>query len=241
MNALSNTRLALSQPDLKRSYNRTLFKEVAPRYDLITRVLSFGRDTAWKKWMLQHLPPDHINDALDLACGTGDITRELSKLYPEAKVIGLDLTPEMLSIARSKSSAGLTYMEGDMMQTGLNTESFDLITGGYALRNAPDLNAALREIHRLLRPGGRAAFLDFSAPRSVLLRKTQYGVLWIWGALWGLFLHGNPRVYAYIARGLAQFPDRQKFRQHLLDHKLIETDHKQFMLGMIEVIICKKK
>ncbi|MDA3873151.1 MAG: class I SAM-dependent methyltransferase, partial [Kiritimatiellae bacterium] len=100
MHTLANSIQALQDPESKRLYNRNLFREVAPRYDLITRILSFGRDAAWKRWMLNQLPHQSPGSILDLACGTGDITRALHQRYPHAKVIGLDLTPEMLTLAR---------------------------------------------------------------------------------------------------------------------------------------------
>jgi demethylmenaquinone methyltransferase/2-methoxy-6-polyprenyl-1,4-benzoquinol methylase len=240
MNPLAQTHTALANPDLKRDYNRHLFKEVAPRYDLITRVLSFGRDAFWKKWMLRQLPSEGVNGVLDLACGTGDITRALASRYPTAKVTGLDLTPKMLELARELAPADLRFVEGDMMNTGWEAGSCDIITGGYALRNAPDLDAALSEVHRLLRPGGQAAFLDFSASANPIVRKFHYLLLWSWGALWGLLLHGDPRVYAYIARSLAHFPDRESLHVQFTAHNLPLLKTKRFMFGLIEVVICEK-
>lgn len=240
MNPLAHTRHALDDPDRKRDYNRALFREVAPRYDLITRLLSFGRDAAWKRWMLQHIPADNPTRILDLACGTGDLTRALADAHPDADVIGLDLTPEMLERARRLAPDRITFLEADMTDTRLESHTIDLVTGGYALRNAPDLEAALREINRLLRPGGHAAFLDFSAPRSPLPRRLQYGLLLFWGGLWGLLLHADPRVYAYIARSLARFPDRPRLHHAFRQLGWTPVRHRRFMLGFIEVIICRK-
>jgi demethylmenaquinone methyltransferase/2-methoxy-6-polyprenyl-1,4-benzoquinol methylase len=214
-----------------------LFRDVAPRYNLITRLLSFGRDAAWKRWLISQLP-DQADRVLDLACGTGDLTRALLARYPDARVTGLDLTPEMLDIARATGPESLTYMEADMCNTGLKDHSVDLITGGYALRNAPDLDMALHETARLLRPGGTAAFLAFSAPRHPLLRRLHNGLLLFWGGLWGLLIHGNPRVYAYIAHSLARFPDRKAYHQHLITHGLRPRCTRRFMWGMIEAVIC---
>lgn len=239
MSTLAHADKALLHPDSKRRYNRDLFREVAPRYDLITRLLSFGRDSAWKRWMLRELPGQNPTAILDVACGTGDITRALHARYPDADVIGLDLTPEMLDLARSLAPEGIEFKEGDMNHTGLPDASQDLITGGYALRNAPDLSGALKEFHRLLRPGGHLALLDFSAPRNALLRRLHYSLLLFWGGLWGLLLHGDPRVYAYIARSLAQFPDRESLHTTLQENHLPVRAHRRFMLGMIEVLICE--
>ncbi|MDF3128591.1 class I SAM-dependent methyltransferase [Kiritimatiellaeota bacterium B1221] len=225
-------------PESKRQYNRTLFKEVAPRYDLIARVLSFGRDSAWKKWLLKSLPDDGPSQILDLACGTGDLTRALAERYPRAQVTGLDLTPEMLELTHGPEQ--IIWKEGDMCKLQENEETNDIITGGYALRNAPDLDTCLGEISRVLKPGGCAAFLDFSAPVSPLFRRIHYGLLWGWGAFWGLCLHGKPSVYVYIAKSLARFPDHQQLHRQLENHQLPVVNSRRFMLGMIEVLICKK-
>ncbi|MGA0370060.1 MAG: ubiquinone/menaquinone biosynthesis methyltransferase [Kiritimatiellia bacterium] len=240
MNPLAETHIALADPDLKRDYNRHLFKEVAPRYDLITRMLSFGRDAAWKKWMIGQLSANRNAGILDLACGTGDITRALALRFPEATVTGLDLSPEMLEIARRQAPESLHFVQGDMTNTGRENNSCEIVTGGYALRNAPELSTALSEVQRILIPGGLAAFLDFSASANFLVRKFHYALLWTWGALWGLLLHGDPRVYAYIARSLAHFPDRLTLHRMFETHGLAPRTRRRFMFGLIEVVICEK-
>ncbi|MEX2607602.1 MAG: class I SAM-dependent methyltransferase [Kiritimatiellia bacterium] len=240
MSTLAHADEALIHPDSKRRYNRDLFREVAPRYDLITRLLSFGRDSAWKRWMLRELPGRNPTAILDVACGTGDITRALHARYPDAQVVGLDLTPEMLDLARGLAPEGIEFLEADMNHTGRPDAGQDLITGGYALRNAPDISGALIEFHRMLRPGGQLALLDFSVPRNPLLRRVHYSLLLFWGGLWGLLLHGDPRVYAYIARSLAHFPDRESLHATLQENHLPVRSHKRFMLGMIEVLICER-
>jgi demethylmenaquinone methyltransferase/2-methoxy-6-polyprenyl-1,4-benzoquinol methylase len=239
MNTLAHADHALQTPDAKRDYNRRLFRVVAPRYDLVTRLLSFGRDATWKLWLLSQLPAAGPRDILDLACGTGDLTRALALRYPDARVTGLDLTPEMLDHAAP--APRVQWLVGDMCATKLPDASQDLVTGGYALRNAPDLDAALAEIRRLLRPGGSAAFLDFSAPASPFLRSLNHALLLFWGGLWGLLLHGDPRVYAYIARSLARYPDRAALRQKLEAHQLHIHHSRRFMFGMIEVLLLQNQ
>jgi demethylmenaquinone methyltransferase/2-methoxy-6-polyprenyl-1,4-benzoquinol methylase len=241
MNPLANPAFALSDPERKRTYNRLLFEEVAPRYDRITRLLSLGRDAAWKRWMISRLPQDQIGSVLDLACGTGDITSALRDAYPQAGVTGVDLCPDMLEIARERYPDGLHFLEADMSDLPMEDGTLDLVTGGYALRNAPDLQQTLAEIHRVLRPGGRLAVLDFSAPAQPLLRKIQSVLLWLWGGWWGLVMHGNPAVYAYIARSLDRFPARPDLHRQLEAEGLPVQESRRFMFGMIEVFICEKR
>jgi demethylmenaquinone methyltransferase/2-methoxy-6-polyprenyl-1,4-benzoquinol methylase len=200
----------LMDPDRKRLYNERLFAVVAPRYDIITRLLSLGRDGAWKRRLVRLLPGRQDCDALDLASGTGDILFALALRYPKGRVVGIDLSPQMISRARRRVVSGraLHIVRASMDQLPFDDEGFDVVTGGYALRNAPDLSRVLAEVARVLRPGGHAVFLDFSRSPNRARWQLERRLLRFWGALWGVLLHRNPEVYAYIARSLAGYPDR---------------------------------
>ncbi len=226
----------IKSPETKRSFNRLLFAEVAPKYDFITKALSFGRDAAWKRALVSGLPAPGRPACIDLACGTGDITRLLAHRYPEGTVIGLDLTPAMLERAEKRTAAGnIRFTEGSMQELPFEAESFDLVTGGYALRNAPDLNRTIDEIARVLRPGGSAAFLDFSKPRSPAGQHVTHLALKFWGGLWGLLLHGNPDVYGYIADSLKLYPDRTELRERFKARGFIPQKSKLLFGGMLEI------
>lgn len=153
----------LKNADTKKYYNEKVFSEIAPRYDFITRALSFWRDASWKRDLIEGLPFKHDPVCVDIACGTGDIAFLLADKYSNGQVLGVDVTESMLSIARKHNSyPNVTFVRQDMCQLQLPSNSVDIISGGYALRNAPDLNIVIKEIHRVLKPGGFAAFLDFS-------------------------------------------------------------------------------
>jgi ubiquinone/menaquinone biosynthesis methyltransferase len=204
----------LRRPASKRDYNRRLFRAVAPRYGAVTRLLSFGLDAFWKRALVTRLPryADDNPQALDLACGTGDLSLRLARRFPTGRIEGLDLSPAMLARARRRRGAGaIRFRLGDLGRLPYPSESFHLVTGGYALRNAPDLRQCLREVFRVLAPGGTAAFLDFNRSPVPWLGGLQVRLLSAWGGLWGWLLHGNPEVYAYIAETLALFPDRTRF------------------------------
>jgi len=234
----------LRTPEAKREYNEILFAEVARRYDLVTRALSLGRDQAWKRALVDSLPAAVAGsgpECVDLACGTGDVTFALAARYPQGTVCGVDLTPEMLSIARDRNRSPNVRLElGDMHRLPFPSASVDIVTGSYALRNAPSLHVALTEVHRVLRPGGTAAFLDFSKSPHRLPQRLTYWVLSVWGGFWGLVLHRQPAVYAYIAESLWQFPDRIALRRALADAGLTEVFSRRFYLGTLEMITVVK-
>lgn len=151
----------------KRHFNEVHFAESAPRYDLATRGLSLGQDAAWKRILVAALPDLDAPVCLDIACGTGDVAFQIAERFPDAEVHGIDLTPDMIEIAKRRGARSrVSFSVGDMSHLDFADASIDLITGSYAIRNAPDLDETLQEFARVLRPGGWAAFLDFSKPRG---------------------------------------------------------------------------
>jgi len=231
----------IHRPEGKRQFNEAMFGEIAPRYDFITRALSFRRDTKWKDDLLEKLPDIESPNCLDLACGTGDITFRLAQKYPQGRVVGLDLTEAMVALARPQNSFdNVEFIIGDMSRTEFADESFDVITGGYALRNAPELNRALKEIHRVMKRGGTGAFLDFSKPGSKVLQSLELLALRVWGGFWGIVLHRNAEVYTYIAASLKQFPDSGQLKSLLKENGFGNIRSKKHFLGMTETVIFKK-
>ena len=228
----------LERPASKQAFNLALFSVVARRYDTITKVLSLGRDGAWKRDLVDHLPRLEAPVCVDLACGTGDITRLVATRYPGGKVTGLDLTAAMLDRARGhRPVSNIDYCEGTMHALPFEAASVDLVTGGYALRNAPDLERALDEIGRVLRPGGTAAFLDFSKCSSRAGQWMGHALLKGWGGFWGVLFHGNPDVYGYIADSLQKYPDRDALLEALTERGLILIRRRRFYGGLLESLI----
>ena len=231
----------LSSPQDKRELNEQLFSVVAPRYDAVTRLLSLNRDRVWKTRMVDALPPMISPVCLDLACGTGDITIRLAAKYPHGRIIGIDLTAAMLERARARCPAPhVQFQRGDMGRTGLETGSVDIVTGGYALRNAADLRELLSEVHRVLKPGGIGSFLDFSKPHDRSLQRAEALLLKSWGGMWGCILHGNPAVYTYIAKSLARFPDRTTLAMMLSSQGFAVESSELLFCGILQRITVRK-
>jgi len=192
----------------KRLFNEKHFAESASRYDFATRALSFGQDAGWKRTLVAALPEVSHPVCADIACGTGDVTFLLADRYGEGEFIGMDLTQEMIDIANQRNESNYVRFEcADMCRLPLEDDSADVLTGSYAIRNAPDLSEALAEFRRVVKPGGTLAFLDFSKEETPLKQAFQYRLLRFWGGLWGLLLHGNIEVHGYISKSLQSFPD----------------------------------
>ncbi|MDG5815345.1 class I SAM-dependent methyltransferase [Chitinispirillales bacterium ANBcel5] len=231
------------RPQQKRRFNSYLFSVVAPKYHITTKALSLLNDKRWKRTLTEALPDDGKKQkisVLDIACGTGDITDLLKEKFPAASVTGIDLVPSMLCRAKENCSPDVSLCAQDMCKLAFKNESFDLVTGGYALRNAPDLNGALDEFWRILKPGATAHFLEFSKPPQKVLQFNQYCILKLWGALWGYILHRDCSVYTYIAESLRRYPD--KVSLHLTfakrGFKVLRSQLK--FLGIIELLSLQK-
>jgi ubiquinone/menaquinone biosynthesis methyltransferase len=238
--AKRHSRDYLTESHKKRLYNRWLFGIVAKRYTIVTWVLSFGRDSSWKKWLISFLPPGNAPFVIDIASGNGDIAFRLMEKYPHSIVISADLTRTMFGLGRKdRQKTEIKYVLQDMSLLGFKNACADIVTGGYALRNAPDLEKSIAEVRRVLKSGGIAAFLDFSKPPSKIAALIEYVLLKFWGGLWGLVFHGKPEIYGYIAESLRVFPDRPSLHALLSRHGLPVTQSKRFFFGIVEVVICQ--
>ena len=194
---------AFESPQSKRQYVRRLFATIADRYDLITRVLSYGQDARWKAKLVASADVRAGERALDLACGTGDIA--LAVADRGARTIGLDITHRMLQLASLRSSR-VSLITGDMTSLPFRSDSFDLVTTGYGLRNVPDLDAAIAEIARVLKPRGRLLSLDFNRPESAVIRTAYLAYLTAVGSTLGWILHRDPDTYRYIPASIRRYP-----------------------------------
>jgi demethylmenaquinone methyltransferase/2-methoxy-6-polyprenyl-1,4-benzoquinol methylase len=208
---------AYYQPGSERAaeVNR-LFADIAPRYDRINDLQSFGLHHRWKDRLvaLAGLKPE--NRALDVCCGTGDITERLAATGAEA--VGLDFTNEMLEVARArarrpeiqdvKSGSGfrITYQQGDAMNLPFAEDTFDAVTVGFGLRNLSEWDQGLREMHRVARPGGRLLVLDFGRPDNALWRWLYFAYLRVIVPVYGKLFCGNWSAYAYILESLKAYP-----------------------------------
>ena len=203
-------RTAFDSPDTKRRHVRQLFSTIADRYDLITALLSYGQDARWKRTLVALANVQSGERALDLACGTGDIAFAVAARG--ARTVGLDITLRMLQLADAKqgsasgSARRVAFLGGDMASLPFAPAAFDLVTTGYGLRNVPDLTAAIGEIARVLKPGGRLLSLDFNRPGPAVIRAVYLGYLTVVGAALGWVLHRDPDTYRYIPASIRRYP-----------------------------------
>ena len=210
---------------------RAMFHTIAPRYDFFTRAASYGMDRRWKRTGVKRagLPPRPL--VLDLAAGTGDFTRLVESQIPGARSVAVDLTERMLVLARQQSVDRAVC--ADAVRLPFPDRTFDCVFVGYGLRNFPALEAAVREMERVTRPGGLLVSLDFFLPANRLLRRIWLGWLFAQGAFWGIVLHGRPRIYTYIADSLRSFVSIGDFSSLLRRSGYARVETRRFILGGI--------
>jgi demethylmenaquinone methyltransferase/2-methoxy-6-polyprenyl-1,4-benzoquinol methylase len=229
-------------PDKKRIYNQWLFSLIAAEYGSISQILSFGMDRYWKQDLIKNLSVLEPVVILDCACGTGDLSIMLSTKFSTSKILAIDLSHKMLKrlVHRLKPFHAVSVVLADVCNMPVPHSCCDLVTGGYVLRNAPDLKGFLFSVYNVLKPGGQAAFLDFSKYSNSLLHQIQYVLLWIWGGFRGLLLHRNPQVYGYIAESLKVFPDEKMLETLMIDAGFESVATRKYLFGMIAIVFCRK-
>lgn len=191
-----------------------LFAKVAPRYDLLNDLMSFGLHRHWKSQLVRMAAPEPGQRGLDVCCGTGDIALALARLGCE--MVGLDFSQPMLEIANGRRRCEEQrnsqlfkppqFLQGDAQQLPFPDQSLDIVTVGYGLRNLADWRTGLKEMARVAKPGGRLLVLDFGKPENHLWRRIYFGYLRLFVPSLGLVVCGSASAYSYILESLKHYP-----------------------------------
>lgn len=196
---------------IKETGMKQIFDRIARRYDLANTVMSMGRYHYWRRFAVSRTGLKSGDRALDLCCGTGMIAVDLAKLAgPEGQVTGLDLSGEMLAIAgKHLQKRGLLdrvqLVQGDAANLSFLNDSFDCVTIGYGLRNVPDPERMLREVYRIIKPGGKIVALETAKPTHPFFAKVYFYYLRNWIPLVGRILCHQSAAYQYLHDSIADF------------------------------------
>jgi demethylmenaquinone methyltransferase/2-methoxy-6-polyprenyl-1,4-benzoquinol methylase len=211
---------------------RALFDRIAPRYDLINDLQSFGLHRFWKRRLISLANPPSAASALDVCCGTGDLAFELSSAG--AKVLGCDFSDRMLSVAQ-KRAATADFIQADALALPLKGESFELVTIGYGLRNLADLRQGIAELLRVLKPGGQLLILDFGKPRNRIWRALYFTYLRAFVPLFGRVFCRDAAAYSYILDSLFHYPAQDGVSQLLAELGCIEIEVQNLVGGIMSI------
>ena len=225
---------SLPQGDEKVTAVRGMFDAIAPRYDVVNRIMTFRLDVRWRKLAVRSLALRRGSVVLDLACGTGDLCREVDAagLSP----IGVDLSYGMLANARTDAPLA----QGDALQLPVRPGAVDGVTCGFALRNLVELPPFFAELARVLRPGGRIAVLEVATPPNRVMR-------WGHGVYFGKVvpviggLISDASAYRYLPRSVAYLPDAEAMHTMITEAGFVDIDRQLLSGGIAQLITATRR
>lgn len=230
-----------TQADKARRVQR-MFDAIAPTYERVNSIASAGRDRRWRRDMvrLADVRPDDL--LLDIACGTGDVARTFagSAIRPR-RILGLDFARSMLTRATDRPIGGGAFVQGDALHLPVGDESVSIVTCAFGIRNLQNLVAGLREMHRVLRPGGRAVILEFSLPRQPLLRSAYlfyFNRVMPLAATW--ISRDRTGAYRYLPRSVVSFCSTQEILAGLRSVGFARADVHPRTFGIVSIYLAVK-
>ncbi|MEZ6186240.1 MAG: ubiquinone/menaquinone biosynthesis methyltransferase [Planctomycetota bacterium] len=214
-----------------------MFDQIAPRYDLMNRLISLGLDKRWRTRLVRSLAPTEPRRLLDVATGTADVLQALRKAYPECEVVGLDPSAEMLRYGVHKLDARSWLVRGDGQRLPFPDDHFDGCCISFGIRNVPDRPQCVRDMVRVTRPGGRVSILELSEPRGwgPLALASRFHMHQVVPRL-GAALSGATE-YKYLSRSIAAFPPATEFAALLEECGLREVQVQPMNFGVAHLYV----
>jgi demethylmenaquinone methyltransferase/2-methoxy-6-polyprenyl-1,4-benzoquinol methylase len=213
-----------------------MFDAIAGSYDLMNRVMTLGQDQRWRSFVVQKAQDPGKGWALDLATGTGDIAALMRASYPACQVIGADFSLNMLREAKKRFAAqGIAWQACDANVLPYADSSFESVSFGYLLRNVDDALVVLKEVHRVLKPGGRVVCLDTTPPRKNLWYPLvrfyfRFGIPFM-----GRLIAKDEAAYAYLTGSTMNFHSAEALAALFARAGFTEVAYQRFMLGTIGI------
>lgn len=217
-------------------YVRSMFARIAPRYDLLNRLMTLGQDIRWRKEAIRQLEIKEHSVIVDLGTGTGDIALEIARQFPKSTVIASDFTPEMIWVGKERPKAEtIHWVIADAQHLPFADNRVDGAISGFLLRNVPDLELALQEQYRVISDKGRIVSLDTSPPRDNILKPfLQFHLHYIIPFL-GKIIAGDSEAYTYLPTSTEKFLSAEKLETAFSNAGLIQVGFVRRMLGTIGI------
>ncbi|WP_209319844.1 bifunctional demethylmenaquinone methyltransferase/2-methoxy-6-polyprenyl-1,4-benzoquinol methylase UbiE [Ancylomarina longa] len=228
----------------KKAQVALMFNNIARKYDFLNHFLSMGIDKLWRKKAVNLLKPLQPKIVLDIATGTGDFALANLKLNPD-KVIGIDISTEMLAVGREKIAKKnlqdkIELFEGDSENIQFETNSFDAITVAFGVRNFENLEKGLKEMNRVVRPGGKVVVLEFSKPRKFPVKQFYNFYFFRILPLWGRMVSKDASAYTYLPESVNAFPDGEDFLKIYEECGFTDTKQIKLSFGIASIYMGTK-
>lgn len=206
----------------KKGQVRKMFDRIAPYYDFLNHLLSLGVDIKWRKKAVKKLRESNPHSVLDVATGTGDLAFEVQKQIPDAKITGIDLSPQMLDLANKKqekrnsgTSSPISFIVGDSEALPFGDAEFDGVLAAFGVRNFENLEKGLAEMNRVMSKGGKLVILEFSRPRYFPFKQLYNAYFRYVLPVIGRLTSKDPKAYRYLYESVQAFPDYGSFTKIL--------------------------
>ncbi|MDO4182906.1 MAG: bifunctional demethylmenaquinone methyltransferase/2-methoxy-6-polyprenyl-1,4-benzoquinol methylase UbiE [Coriobacteriia bacterium] len=227
---------------------KDIFGHIATRYERFNALSSFGAYKAWLRGMARQADIPSTATVLDVAGGTGDVSFTMAKRKHPKLIVCSDLVPEMLEVAQEHYAQGsadgvpMEFQVVDAQNMPFEDESFDVLTMAYGIRNMPERERALREMHRVLKPGGQLVCLEFSTPQNPVWRGLYHVYLQVLIPFWGGVAAGRENVegFTYLSKSIKAFPDQQGLANMMHQAGFAEVTWKNYTGGIAAVHVAKK-
>ncbi|MCB0526032.1 MAG: bifunctional demethylmenaquinone methyltransferase/2-methoxy-6-polyprenyl-1,4-benzoquinol methylase UbiE [Lewinellaceae bacterium] len=229
----------------KKAEVEKMFDKIAPRYDLLNRLLSLGIDIQWRKKAIRYLAVAKPEKILDVATGTGDVAILMAKMLKPKSVIGIDIANQMLEIGRKKIEAQglsdvITMETGDSEKIKFEDGSFDAVTVAFGVRNYENLENGLIEMLRVLKPGGRLVILEFSKPHVFPFKQLYNTYFKYVLPLIGRLTSRDVRAYTYLFESVQAFPEGDDFTNILTKIGYQNPSCERLTLGICSIYSATK-
>jgi len=236
----------LPSKETKGKYVQDTFNSIARNYDLMNTIMTLGLDRSWRRLTVKRSKLGAGGKGLDICCGTGMLTMEQARAAgPKGEIVGLDFSENMLAVAeknviRFNLQDTITFVQGDAMNLPFENDKFDCATVGWGLRNVPDILTVVREMVRVVKPGGKVVSLDMAQPTLPVFKQIYWLCFQKVIPALGKVFSGNKKAYNYLHDSARDFINQKELAMIFSEAGLVDVGYKNLLAGVVAIVDGRK-